>query len=231
MADENINVKNVITSKIKHFISGYFIPEFKQIFSGTGNAFGMFLKPSSLFNKGFANFPYFITVIALLVFGLSIHYSASYSNIEQVVFSVIGLIMMLAFSRIKLEFFRQLAVPFAAVSIILLFAVLFTSPYQGTKRWLFHFQPSELGKIAFIIFMAYLIDKYKSKRHKTESFFVFLCITGVFSVLVLLESHLSGFILFALIGVSMMWFGDLSKKWFMIYSVVSIKRANKNKKL
>ena len=194
----------------------YIKPEFLQIFRGFGNLSPFFSKGGRM-DKTF-----FLIVTGLTVFGLATHYSASYENLWQLVFAVIGIFVMLIVAHVNVNVYKELSSAFVALCFLLLIAVLFRTDYNGTHRRLFFFQPSEIAKIAFIMWMAYLIDKYKKNHNSGKQFWAFLIITGVFGVMLILESHLSGAILFIGIGYAMMWYGDMPKRNFAFVTAVII---------
>ena len=203
-------VKAKKPSKFRPVWEKYLKPELLQMLKG----------PMSTANLGkkFFNFAgrfditYFLIVIGLVVFGLITHYSASYHNFKQLACAIAGIVIMLVVANLSVKVYREYSALFIGVCIILLFLVLTRTDYNGTHRWLFFFQPSEIAKIAFIMYLAYLMDKYKKSHDTTLQFWIFLCITGFFGVMLLLESHLSGAILFLCLGYAMMWYaGSVSR--------------------
>ncbi|MCQ2476204.1 MAG: FtsW/RodA/SpoVE family cell cycle protein [Clostridia bacterium] len=213
------SIWNVFMQRFKEFV----LPELKQSFSGLK----VLLSPKSLFKFGLFDVTYCIVVFALTVMGLSMQYSASYKTSKQLIFAIMGLIIMVVISQLNVEAIKQLSNAAMLISTILLFVVFAAPEVAGTHRWFFGklFQPSEIAKVTFVMFLAYLIDKYKSKKDKPSAFKAFLAITVVYALLVLMESHLSGCILFLCIGYAMMWYADLSRKWFTILTVIAIAGA------
>lgn len=122
--------------------------------------------------------PFFLLVITLLTIGLVMLLSASYTYAyyneggnstyyftRQLIFALIGIVGMLAVSRIKYEYYKYFAVIGMAVSIILLLLVLVLPEVKpGFKRWIeipgvTTFQPSEIAKMGLIMFCAWGMDK------------------------------------------------------------------------
>ncbi len=226
MADENIAAEqqqnaenNSVMKLVGEKFKKYIVPELKQTVLGPMDVLRSFAKaPRSVFNFGRPDFVYLSVVLALLAFGLVVHYSASGNDLmqfEQVKYALIGIIAMLLVSCVRVSVYKKMSSFFMAVALFLMIAVLFALVYNGTRRWIWHMQPSELGKVALIMFFAYLIDKYRKKNHQTSTFFAFLALTVFFAILIFLEVHLSGTVLFLCIGYAMMWYGDMSKKWFL----------------
>ena len=115
--------------------------------------------------------PLFILVIVLLIVGVTMMSSASYAYAlsmqgnslyfinRQIIFALIGLILMVALSTVPPDFFKgKNAYIIAGISIALLLLVLFLPGKKGVHRWInlgiTTFQPSELAKFAVIIVCA-----------------------------------------------------------------------------
>ncbi len=134
--------------------------------------------------RGPIDLPFLALVLLLTTVGLIMLLSASYASayynltptvtdtggnpyyyfIRQLAFAVAGVVVMLVVSRIDYQRWRLLSVPALAGSILLL--VLVFSPLGrsggGARRWLWlgiRFQPSELAKIAVIMFFAARLSK------------------------------------------------------------------------
>ena len=111
----------------------------------------------------------FISITLLSIMGLVFLYSASQGSTETIIkqslFVVFGLILMFVLSQPDPDFYKNNALFFLILSIILIFlTMLFGKEVNGAKRWLdlgfFTLQSSEIIKIALPVFLAaYLYDK------------------------------------------------------------------------
>ena len=111
----------------------------------------------------------FISITLLSIMGLVFLYSASQGSTETIIkqslFVVFGLILMFMLSQLDPDFYKNNALFFLILSIILIFlTMLFGKEVNGAKRWLdlgfFTLQSSEIIKIALPVFLAaYLYDK------------------------------------------------------------------------
>ena len=111
----------------------------------------------------------FISITILSIMGLLFLYSASQGNIETTIkqsfFVVLGLILMFILSQVDPDFYKNNALFFLIISIILiLLTMIFGKEVNGAKRWLdfgfFTLQSSEIVKIALPVFLAaYLYNK------------------------------------------------------------------------
>ena len=111
----------------------------------------------------------FISITLLSFMGLLFLYSASQGNTETIIkqsfFVVFGLILMFVLSQPDPDFYKNNALFFLILSIILIFlTMLVGKEVNGAQRWLdlgfFTLQSSEIIKIALPVFLAaYLYDK------------------------------------------------------------------------
>ncbi len=172
--------------------------------------------------------------------------------VRQLIFAVIGIALMFVISRVRYEYFKLAAIIGVFVSIGLLLLVLVLPEYKpGFKRWInlgfTTFQPSEIAKVGLILILAFLLDKnYKGVTGKIpsempginripeltngkyviyKSFTSVICyglIILVFAGLVYLEHHVSGTILMLLIGVVMLWLGEIRGRWFTVGVIIGV---------
>ncbi|MBC7171168.1 MAG: FtsW/RodA/SpoVE family cell cycle protein, partial [Polyangiaceae bacterium] len=126
-------------------------------------------------------------VVALVAFGVVMVYSASavYANrmfedgnhylVRQSVFAAVALPLMWLASSIDYHRIRLFTYPILVVTVGLLLyvAVGFGRTAGGASRWIsvgsFNIQPSEIAKVAIIIWLAYSLSK---KRDRIRSFSV-----------------------------------------------------------
>ena len=137
--------------------------------------------------RGPVDLPYLALVLLLTAVGLimllSASYASAYYNLEagvdtggnpyyyfmgQLRFAVLGVVVMFLVSKFDYQRWRLLSVPALAGSVLLL--ILVFSPLgrtsNGARRWLnlgFSFQPSELVKVAVILFFAARLSKRSSQ--------------------------------------------------------------------
>ena len=107
---------------------------------------------------------------ASVAFATTQHESAFYYAERQTVWMLLGFAALFVLSRIDYRRLRPLALPGAAAVVVLMLLVLVPNlgvTVNGARRWfdagpLGTFQPSELGKLAFAVFIAHWIDKNAS---------------------------------------------------------------------
>ena len=185
--------------------------------------------------KGPIDLPFFILVMLLSGVGLVMLLSASFPSayyetdgqnpmsyfIRQGVFAIMGVAAMLFIGKINYQRFRGLAKPLLYLAVILLILVIVPgNPLAITRnnatRWLgipgtsLQFQPSEIAKLAVVIYFADSISKKKDRmqtfRYGIAPYAVLLI---VLAALVGIEPHLSGAILIMGAGAVMMLVGGI----------------------
>lgn len=123
----------------------------------------------------------FIAIIALVIFGLMMVYSASnvvamykyndaaYFLKRQLIFAIIGIAIMILFMHIDLQKIYKATTIIYIIALVLLILVLIPGIGKvrgGARSWIgigsFSLQPSEFMKLAIIL----LIAKYLSKSYK-----------------------------------------------------------------
>jgi len=130
---------------------------------------------------------------------------------HQLIYGVgIGLIFFFIASKVPYKHWKKWAVAILALSIVVLILVFVPNlgfGYSGAKRWIdlkfFSFQPSELVKLGFIIYLAAWLEKRKSAEVKTFSYstFPFLIIMGLIGFLLVLQPDIGTLGVIVMIGI------------------------------
>ena len=186
------------------------------------------------FVGGQMDLPFLLLTLLLTVMGLVMLFSASFpsANYEtgdptfylkrQGLFALLGLAAMVVMSRMNYQKLRRYSVLLVGISLFLLLLVLVPGlgiNENGATRWLgkkgvLTFQPSEIAKLAVIVFFA---DSISKKKNLMETFKYgirpYLLLLAFYAVLMLLEPHLSGTILIVGTGVVLIIVGGINKKW------------------
>ena len=194
-----------------------------------------------LFNTGAVDLYFLILVLILLAVGLVMLFSASYPYAyynndgdslyyfrKQLMFAVSGIVIMMIVSKVKYGWFKVLTYPLLILTVILLVVVLFLPDLPDTpgfKRWLYipgmagspTFQPSELAKIALVMFCAVKMEQnHKKLVEKPFAFWPYALVTLILAGLIYLENHVSGTVLILMIGIVMMYLGGTKRYWFVL---------------
>jgi len=146
--------------------------------------------------------PLLLLTIGLLIFGILMVFDASFVTATQTFadkfhfvrlqafWATLGLFLLILASKINYHFWRKIAFPLFLSALFFLILVLIPGvglKFLGGRRWLgigeFTFQPSELAKIFFVIYLSSLMEKKKSLWR-------FLVLTGLVGLLVIMEPDL-----------------------------------------
>ncbi len=179
--------------------------------------------------------PFLVLVLLLLAVGLVMLYSASSAQSEydtgytistkylqkQAVCAALGIVCMVAFSRIPAQVWFNLAWPLYGVSILLLLLVLVVGEsVNGARRWIniagIQFQPSEVAKFTMILLFARLTRRFGSDARKFR-YGVLGFGAALMGILIplALEKHLSAFMLMGMVAVVMMFVAGTHPKWLL----------------
>ncbi|MCD8180142.1 MAG: putative lipid II flippase FtsW [Firmicutes bacterium] len=196
-------------------------------------------KPAKIIRAGDIDYTFLFIVILLLAAGLVMLLSASapaanriYGNsyyffIKQLACAVLGLAGMWFVSRINYNTYKRLAPKLMIVCVILLVLVLIPgigASHNGSKRWLntpvIELQPSEFMKPVIAMYFAKLVDDGKYNLKRAGGNLPYIGVLLVVVGLMLMETHLSGAIVIAGIGVSVMIAGGTPIKPVLIGALI-----------
>ena len=171
-------------------------------------------------------------VFILCVFGLMMIYSSSavlsfeqygfnnYFFKKQLTSFIIGFVALIITSQIDYRFWQKRAFAILVVSVILLISVfIFSHEVGGAQRWLhigsFTIQPSEIAKIAFIIYLAaWLAGKKEQIKDLKYGFLPFVVILGLISFLIIKQPDMGTMTVIVAIAV-MMFFVSGASLWHL----------------
>ena len=197
-----------------------------------------FSAQSSTEKRGRVDMSFLVLVLGLLAGGVLMVLSSSYPRayydpghitggnaayyfIRQLVYSAAGCLVMLLASRLPMGFYRRYAPHFLALTIVLLLLVpVIGVKANGSRRWLgvggLTLQPSELAKLAVILFFAVMICRFRERMHSFRyGILPFLAVLAVIVGLLILEPHFSASIIIITIGGVMMFLGGAGLGWFL----------------
>lgn len=170
--------------------------------------------------------PWLLMAVAMLIgFGLIMVFNASYFY-GQVRFDdpyhffrkhlfamAVGSALLVVALQVKVRWFEKLHVPLLVLTVGLLLAVLAIGISRGgAQRWIYlgavNFQPSELAKVAIVLYLAASITHY---REQMEDFSVgilrHLLVTGLVAGLIVVQPDLSTAVVLLAVAVLMLFYG------------------------
>ncbi len=162
-----------------------------------------------------------VTIVVLIIFGWILSFSASLAHFDsysyvrkQGFYIVLGLIVGFFVLKTPLSFFKLHSRKLFIFSLILLGIVLLPDPIgfsaNGARRWInfvvFKFQPSEMMKLAMILFMAgFLIRQEKEVTGSLTGIVKTLLIVASSGLLTMLETDLGATIIITITALSMLF--------------------------
>ena len=175
---------------------------------------------------------FFVLLMIVLIVGLATLYSASHVYAfnyndgdsffyirKQAAFAAAGLVLMLGISMVDYHVLHRFALPIWLVSLGLLVAAYLMPSETGIRRWVqigpISFQPSEIAKFALVLLLAHYISLNYKKMKKFTTGFVFpILAVAITCGLVVIEPHLSGTLLIAILGFAMLFIGG-TRVWYL----------------
>lgn len=142
---------------------------------------------------------------------------------------IIGIVFMYAAYKTNIEKLKKMAVPLLILSFVLLILVFVPKigvAAGGAKRWLklwpSTFQPSELVKLAMVIFLA----RYMSMPYyKTDSLFLFaipVAIMGLFQVVFLKQPDFGAAMSLGLLTFTMLTLSGIRLRYIMMLALLAV---------
>lgn len=186
------------------------------------------------------DFILFITILIMLSLGIIMVLSASspsalaetgdsYDYVKtQGVSAVMGIILMLIISKIDYRIYRRFYKLLYWVSILLLLAVAIPGlgkSANGATRWInlgfTTLQPSEIVKVAMIIFFATYLSENRDKLKSLGEGFIkpFAMLAPIILILVLVQDHLSASLVIILIVSVIMLMAGTRFRYFATIGV------------
>jgi len=191
---------------------------------------------------------FFLIVLGLILYGVIMAYSASsiyaaqyhgdstYFIKKHIMYLVLAVAATAPFVFMARPWFwKFFAICAYGGSVVLLLAVLISGTvFGGANRWIaigsITIQPSEIAKMALIMFLALFMSKYQKQIGTVQKFgghFTYgvlgpVVIIGIICGLVMLEKHLSGLIILGVLGIVVMFLGGTKLKWFGVIGVAGV---------
>jgi cell division protein FtsW len=173
----------------------------------------------------------FTTIVVLVGIGLVMVFSASSAVaraegsgpnrflIKQGAAAVVGFALMLALMHFDYRRLRRPALVYGALGVVLalLVAVLFSPELNGTRRWFFlgpvSFQPSELAKLALMLYLAYQLDRKSDRVNQPELLVPVALVTAALAGLVVLEPDLGTAVLLLAVALTTTFLAGLAWRY------------------
>ncbi len=188
----------------------------------------------------------FLTLF-LVCFGLVMIYSTSSYNAsrdygnpayyleKQGAFAVFGVVIMLIVSKIDYRFYitklpilrvKPITLLYLLCIFLQTYVLIFGKEVNGAKRWidlgpLGSFQPSELSKIAIILFTAYIVNLSPVKLNKFRGFVRVVIFVAPLIVLVLIPNFSTALVM-AAIMIAICFVASRKKLYFIVSGMIGV---------
>ena len=194
--------------------------------------------------KGLFDFKnYFITlrwvilipiIIYLFIGMMALSSTSSYGSFfsstfyKQILWILIGILTFFLVQYVRIQFIYDYAYIFYSLILLLLFSTFLSPVIEGSQRWIVlgrvYFQPSELGKIVYIIGLSRLFNDYRVKD-KFSLFFIFILLIAIIPPLIIFKQpDLGTAIIYLSLILPILYWSDFDKKLIllMIFPFISM---------
>jgi len=182
----------------------------------------------------------FLTTLALVVLGVIMVFSASaviakakygdamFFSFKQLMAGSLGLAAMFVIMKVDYHVYRKPAFVFTMLAAVVgLCLVVFFLPATGnTHRWIrlpgLSFQPSEVAKLALIVFLAYFLERRKGQINDRLTLVPVGVIVGLLSALIVLQRDLGTALALLITAAVLLYVSGLNMKWIGVATLFGI---------
>lgn len=187
--------------------------------------------------REFKNIEWSLLIVAIILCGVGLValFSATqeteYDEFnKQIIWLVVSLIIMVLVMLVDYDLIVKISPIFYGIFIILLIAVLFTSPVNGATSWFdigfFSFQPGEFAKIFVILFLALAIKKIQERNkqdiNKPTRLLVIMAILGLPILLIAKQPDYGTALAFIVAAAMMLITAGIDKKYIIITTILVV---------
>ena len=174
-----------------------------------------------------------ICVLILVIIGLIALYSATinselYEFKKQCIWILISVPIMIGIILVDYELIARVSPYLYGLAIILLIAVLFTSPINGATSWFnigfFAFQPAEFAKIFIIVFLSLVMVRIqknsKSEINKLSKLAIIFGIIFLPLILIAMQPDYGTAMAYIIALILMIYVAGINKKYIITAALV-----------
>ena len=174
----------------------------------------------------------FLVTLVLVGLGVAMVFSSSaivakekfgdpnYFSFKQLISATLGLAVMFMIMKVDYHVYRHPAIIFSVLAVVvsLLVFVFFLTASANTHRWIqvsgFSVQPSELAKLALILFLAYFLERRKGEVNVVSFTLIPIgVIVGLLAGLVLLQPDLGTAFALLITSAVLLFVAGLDLRW------------------
>lgn len=188
--------------------------------------------------KVFADFDWvlLITSVVLCAIGLISIRSSTYNAnpgiqplLSQIVATILGFVVILIMQYVDVDYLKKIAKPIYLIVLFFLLATLifgFGAEQWGANSWLkigpVTFQPSEFAKFGVIIFLATILDEYKTKINKPLTILILAISMGIPILLILRQPDLGTAAVLVFFVAAMIFYAGISWKYIALAAILAL---------
>ena len=173
-------------------------------------------------------------IIYLFIGMMALSSTSSYESFfsstfyKQLLWILIGISTFFLVQYVRIQFIYDYAYVFYSLILLLLFSTFLSPVIEGSQRWIvlgrIYFQPSELGKIVYIIGLSRLFNDYRVKDKFSLFFILLLLITIVPPLIIFKQPDLGTAIIYLSLILPILYWSDFDKKLIllMIFPFISM---------
>ena len=180
------------------------------------------------------DFALVFSVLALMVIGIAFIYSSGITSdgrqisrewLRQILWAVSGITLMIGMAFIDYRQWKPLSIILYIGLIVALLLVLISGKYtKGARSWMgiggIGIQPSEFGKLILIITLSRWFDKRERASLEVHQLLGALAITGIPTILILLQPDLGTAIVYLPIVATIAYFAGI--RWNLLLFPLAI---------
>lgn len=147
---------------------------------------------------------------------------------KQSLWFFIGIVMFIIVQYMRLQYFYDSSYLLYVLLCILLFSTFFSPKINGAQSWIrfgpISFQPSEFGKIIYIMCVARFFVDFQPKDKITYLFIIMLIVSIIPALMVLRQPDLGTAIIYLSIIIPMLFWSGFSRRliFFLISPLISL---------
>ena len=183
----------------------------------------------------------FFVTLTLVALGVAMVFSSSaivakekfgdpnYFAFKQLLAATLGLAVMFVVMKINYHLYRHPAVVFSIVAFVvsLLVLVFFLPAQKDVHRWImvpgFSIQPSEMGKLAVILFLAYFLEKRQNDVNSITYTLIPVCVVvGMLAVLIYREPDLGTALSLVIVTAVLLFVAGLDLRWYVFSGMATV---------
>ena len=142
---------------------------------------------------------------------------------RQALFSLLGIVTMVTCRHIPLNVYKSLTYPLLVVSILFLILIQVSNlgvSAGGATRWLnimgFTFQPSEIARLAMVIYLAYSMSKKQEQiKDLYIGFLPHVIVLSIFTVLIFMQPDFGSVVILCAITWIMLFVGGVGLRYLL----------------